>query len=277
MRRAGATTAIAMPPRLPRLQLFEFNDSPRTPRAVRDTVVESLSRTLAWGHMLDGLVEPFEAFLADARATEVLDLGAGSGGPACILSEALARRGGAQPRFVLTDLHPRLEDWERARAEHPAAIDFVAAPVDATRIPPALAEGRARSIVNVMHHFPREVAAAILEDAVRSARGVFVAECFERNPLQFANFAFAGLPALMANPWLTSRDRLAKIALTWLTPAALAVALWDGVVSTLRVWSEDDLRAMVAPFGAGWRWEYGTFRFSPFGRGYYFYGVPREA
>ena len=36
-----------------------------------------------------------------------------------------------------------------------------------------------------------------------------------------------------------------------------------------------ELRAMVAPFGQGFRWEYGTFRYLPFGTGTYFYGVPR--
>ena len=263
-----------MSPRLPRLQLFEFNDLAWVHPAVRDTVVESLSHALAWGRMLDGLVAPFEAFLAHAGAREVLEIGSGGGGPARILSRAIARHGGASPKFILTDLHPRVAAWEHARHEQPGVIDFEPSPVDATRIPPALGQGRARSIVNVLHHFPRELATAILEDAVRGSRGVFVAEGFERNPLMFANFAPAGVPALLLNPILSPKDKLAKAALTWLTPAALAISLWDGLVSTMRVWSEDELRAMVAPFGGHWRWEYGTFDYLPFGKGYYFCGVP---
>lgn len=262
-------------PLFPRLQLFEFNDLPWVPAAVRDTVVESLSRTLRWGRMLDGLVEPFETFLAEAGTREVLEIGSGGGGPATILAEALARRGSAPARFVLTDLHPRPEAWAAAKAARPDAIDFEPASVDATRIPPALSEGRARSIINVLHHFPPALATAILEDAVRGGRGVFVAEGFERNPLQFANFAPAGLPALALNPLLSPRDRIAKAALTYLTPLAVGVSTWDGLVSTLRVYAEDELRAMVAPFGGGWRWRYGTYRFRPFGVGTYFYGVPR--
>ncbi len=259
---------------LPRLQLFEFNDLPWVPAAVRDTVVESLSRTLRWGHMLDGLVEPFEAFLAEAGTREVLEIGSGGGGPASILAEALARRGRAGARFVLTDLHPRPEVWAAAKAAQPDAIDFEPSSVDATRIPEALARGRARSIINVLHHFPPELATAILEDAVRGGRGVFIAEGFERNPLRFANFAPAGLPALALNPLLSPRDRFAKAALTYLTPLAVGVSVWDGLVSTLRVYSEEELRAMVAPFGRGWRWRYGTFRYPPLGKGTYFYGVP---
>jgi hypothetical protein len=157
----------------------------------------------------------------------------------------------------------------------PGAIDFVKEPVDATRIPDAIAAGRARTIINVLHHFPPDLARAILEDAVRGGRGVFIAEAFERNPLLFLNFAVAGLPALLANPILSPEDRALKAALTYLTPAALGISVWDGVVSALRMYTEDELRELVAPFGASWRWTYGTFTYFPRGRGYFFQGVPR--
>jgi hypothetical protein len=261
---------------LPRLQLFEVNDLAFVPAAVRDTIVESLSRALAWGRILGGLVAPFEAFLAACSARELLDLGAGGGGPASILAREITRSGRTPPRFILTDLHPRPEVWALARDAQPGAIDFEPRSVDATCIPESIAAGRARTIINVLHHLPPPLAAAVLEDAVRSGRGVFVAEGFERNPLQFANFALAGIPALALNPILSPRDRLFKAWLTWLSPFAVAISLWDGVVSTMRVYSEAELRSMVAPFGAGWRWEYGTFTYFPRGTGYYFYGVPRS-
>ena len=54
---------------LPRLQLFEFNDHGRTPAPLRDTIVETLSRALRWGHMLEGLVAPLREFLAIARSS----------------------------------------------------------------------------------------------------------------------------------------------------------------------------------------------------------------
>ncbi len=120
--------------------------------------------------------------------TELLDLGAGAGGPARILAKALSRSGRTVPRFVLTDLHPRVGAWSAARDAHPEAIDFHATPVDATNVPDDLAAGRARTIINVFHHFPPELATAALRDAVWGAKGVFVAEGFARDPLQFANF-----------------------------------------------------------------------------------------
>jgi hypothetical protein len=66
-----------------------------------------------------------------------------------------------------------------------------------------------------------------------------------------------------------------KALLVWLTPIALAASIWDGLASTLRVYTEAELREMVAPLGDTFAWEYGTYAFAPFGRGYYFKGVRR--
>jgi hypothetical protein len=263
---------------LPRLQLFEFNDAPWVPRPVREVVIESLGRMLAWGGILRGLVEPFEEFVARAGTNEVLDLASGAGGPARILVEEILRAGRTPPRFLLTDLHPHLESWEEARAAHPGILDFVADPVDATRIPAPLARGRARVIVNAFHHLPPDVARGLLADAVASRSPVFLAEGFERNPLGFASMIPYGLPALLAAPVLAPRDRLAKAAFVYAAaPAALAISAWDGVVSTLRVYDRADLEAMVAPLGGGFSWTWGTYAFPFGGRGTYFHGIPAES
>ncbi len=257
---------------LPRLQLFEFNDLAR-PAALRDTIVESLSRALDWGRMLEGLVAPLRRFLDEAGADEVLDLCAGAGGPARILAGDLERAGDTRTRIVLTDLYPRVPVWEEARARH-RAIDFVAEPVDATAIPDVIARGRARTVINAFHHFPPALATAILEDAVASSSGIFVSEAFDRNPLEFLSFAPAGLPALLAAPIFTRTHRLQKALLAWATPLALLAGTWDGLVSTMRVYREEDIRAMVAPFGSHWRWHFGTYDYWPRGRGHWFYGLP---
>ena len=260
---------------LPRVQAFEFNDTAGVPAFMRDTVVESLSRALRWGHVLHDLVPPFARFLRESGATEVLDLCAGAAGPATILAAEMHRSGERPPRFVMTDLFPQVDAWEAARAEDPDAIDFVREPVDATRIPHDLADGKARVIINALHHFPPDLARGMLEDAVRGSRGIFVSEAFERNPLGFVSMWPAGLAALFANPLLTKKDRLAKAVMTYLTPITAGISLWDGVVSALRIYSRRDLFEMVEPFGDSFRWEYGRYDFKPLGRGMYFYGVPK--
>lgn len=263
---------------LRRVQAFEFNDQPWVPAVLRDTIVESLSLTLKWGRILEGLAAPLSAFLEEAGTTRVLDLGAGGGGPASVLLRALAREG-RRLEWTLTDLFPRPAVWQRLADRHPGELEFVATPVDATAIAPDLSRGRARTIINVLHHLPPKVARGVLRDAIESRAPIFVAEGFERSPLRFLSFAPFGLPALAASPLLAPDDRWARALLTWATPVALCASIWDGFVSTLRVYTEAELREMVAPAAGfdelhGYRWTYGHYTWVPFGKGYYFHGIP---
>ena len=78
----------------------------------------------------------------------------------------------------------------------PKQPQVVPEPVDATNIPPELSDGRARAIINALHHFRPELVQAMLADAVAGGVGIFIAEGFARNPLGFLPFAPVGLPAL---------------------------------------------------------------------------------
>lgn len=257
---------------LPRIQAFEFNDQPWVPAILRDTIVESLSLTLAWGKILRGLAAPLSQFLDRAGTTEILDIGSGAGAPAAILAPLL-REGGRSVRFTLTDLFPRVPVWERLAQAQPHALRYVPTPVDATAIDPELSRGKARAIINVLHHLPPTLAESVLRDAVRSRAPVFVAEGFERDPRGFLPFAPFGLPALALSPILAPDRRFSRAFLVWGTPIALLCSAWDGFVSTLRVYSEAELRAMVGD-DDGYSWHYGHYTWAPFGRGYYFFGVP---
>ncbi|MEK6623630.1 MAG: hypothetical protein AABY86_01595, partial [Bdellovibrionota bacterium] len=232
--------------------------------------------TLEWGRMMQNLVPVFERFLHATGAHEVLDLGSGAGGPAKIFAHEIQRAGRTPPCFILTDLHPRIATWESLRSQLPGVVNFEPTSVDATNVPPALSSGRVRTIINAFHHMPPSLATAILEDAVRGGQGIFISEPFERNPLQFFNMAPVGFLALLSTPLLTRTDAIAKALYAWTTPLAMALSTWDGLVSAMRMYSEQDLRAMVAPFGSHWHWEYGRYAYPPFGHGYYFSGIPHE-
>ena len=264
-------------PILPRAQLFEFNDRDWVPESLRDTIVETLSRSLDWGGFLAPLAPVIDEFLSAAGTTEVLDLCAGAGGPALILSQEAERLGLDAPRYLMTDLYPRVPLWTEATRRRPRSIDFIEDPVDATRIPASISRGRARVMVNAFHHFQPEMAGAILRDAVEQEASILISESFERDPRGAFPMIPIGIPALLATPLLSPRDRLAKAAWTWLTPIALAAGAWDAIISTLRIYSESDLRDLVAPFGHGYRWKYGTYDYPFGGRGCYFQGVPAAA
>lgn len=259
---------------LPRLQLFEFNDAAWAPAPLKHQIIQALSRTMRWGRTLDGLVPQFQRFVARTGATEVLDLASGAGGPAAILAEAIRRDGHAPPRMLLTDLLPQPGAWAQLKAELPGIIDFEPAPVDMTAISPALGAGRPRSIINALHHFPPGLARRLLEGAAEGASGLFIAEALVRSPARATAIALPGIPALYLNPFLSRDERLSKLLWTWPVPLALAAGIWDGAVSSMRVYTEAELRELVQPWGRSWEWHYGEFTYPPWGKGSFFWGIP---
>lgn len=260
---------------LPRLQLFEFNDATFAPKLLQRTIVSALSRTLRWGRMLDGLVAPFLEFLTASGANEVLEIAAGAGEPAAILLEAIEAANRTPPTFTLTDLHPHVGAWRALAERHPRRLSFIPEPVDATRLDASLGRGRARVILNAFHHFPPALAQHVLTGLTKDAPGVFLAEGLVRDPRSFAAMMPWGLPALLAEPLLAPDDRLARAALTWLSPIALLASVWDGTVSTFRCYSRDELFSLAEAAAPSWRWVYGTFAVGTSGQGSWFWGVPQ--
>lgn len=244
---------------LPRLQLFEFNDAPWAPAVLRETLVEALSRTLRWGHMLEGLVDPLARCLERAGTAKVLDLCSGAGGPAEVLCAAMVGRG-HDVDFLMSDLYPAVSQWELLCARN-ERLSFVPKPVDATRIPEQFGAGRVRVIINALHHFPPAVAREVLRGACEGAPAVFIAEGLVRNPLSFAAMAPVGLAALYSSPLLANDQRLARAALTWLSPIALAASIWDGTVSSLRSYLPSELMEMTEDL-KGWSWTAGQYAHS---------------
>lgn len=260
---------------LPRLQLFEFNDRAATPESLRDTVIETLSGVLDEGGVVRATIPVLESFLETSGHDKIIDLCAGAGGPAEILCREMLADGKTPPHILETDLFPRTESWSAARDKHPDFIDFVASPVDATQIPAELSRGRARVIFNAFHHFPPSLGTAILRAAVEDRAPILILEGFERDPRGLLPFMHTGLGVLLRLPLRSPKQRAKKMLWTWLTPIGLAAGAWDGFVSTLRVYNERELFAMVAPFGDGYVWDYGTYDFPHGGRGMYFQGIPR--
>jgi len=187
----------------------------------------------------------------------------------------MKRQKGRAPRIVLTDLFPRVDTWEAARRAHPDTIEFCPEPVDATGICEELSAGCPRMINNAFHVFPPPVAEAVLRDAADNSAGIFITEMFPRNLARFVAIMGTANWAILGNPVLASKQNFAKALLTWLLPVVPFVTVWDGLVSLLRVYTEDEFRKLVAPLGDRFQWVYGTYRHGRFGIATYFYGVPR--
>lgn len=257
-----------------RVQLFEFNDVAFAPDFLQEAILDSLGEVLDRGRVIDALFPHFATFVEEAKVGEILDLGAGSAQVARILARSLESAGREGPRIVLTDLRPRPLAWAEAEARSGGRIQSVRRSVDAAAIPPEVAAGRARMIINAIHHFPPELVRRILADAVHAGAPIFIAEGFDRELRGFVPFIRLGTGLLLTNPLRARRGRVARALCTWALPLIPLAAVWDGFVSTMRVHTLPELHAMASEIAPHWRWEGGEFRFAAGGKGIWFWGMP---
>ncbi len=258
---------------MPRLHAFEFNDSPACPRFVRESIVEVLGTTLRQGKIYDGVAPVFAEFCERAGADTVLDLCSGSGEPASIFIEALERVGVEPPTFVTSDLFPNLSRMDAVAARHPGRVHVIREAVDATDVPSEI-DQPARTIISAFHHFQPDLARGILVDCVAKRRPVFILEPFPRELLRLVSISCSAFFPLLLNPLTAERGRLQKALFTYVIGAIPLAGVWDAIISTCRVYSEAELREMVADSGSGFEWEYREVPYSMGGRAVVFYGVP---
>lgn len=240
-----------------RIHAFELEDQPWFPRSIRDAMTDYLGFV---GNLSPAPYQQFTARLHEAMAGmgehEILDLCSGGTGPLPTILRLLEEQHGYQARAHMTDLHPNLGKFEHARASSQGRIDFVAESVDATQVPERL--GGFRLISNALHHFRPDTARAILADAVARHRGIAVFEALTRSPLAAAGILPSPLLVLLTTPFIRP-FQWSRLFWTYVVPVVPLACLWDGLVSVLRIYSPDELRALVSeiPGADGYVWDIG--------------------
>ena len=148
-----------------RRQLVELEDLDWCPRVVRDGGTDWLAFTANATKVFSAVAPKIRSAMALAGTDQVLDLCSGGGGPWPTLVDELARTGPIEVR--LSDRFPNLAAFLAFQERSRGRLGFHEQPVDATDVPRELRG--VRTLFNAFHHFPPEVATAILSDAVREA------------------------------------------------------------------------------------------------------------
>ena len=142
---------------LPRLQLFELGDQSWFPATIRDLATDYLHFLEARFALHRPAVPLVAEMLRLSKATHVVDLCAGGGGPMPALLHALAADG-MKPQVTLTDRFPNVPAFQRMADGSNGQICFHTEPVDARAIPPEL--HGLRTLFNAFHHFDPSAALA---------------------------------------------------------------------------------------------------------------------
>ena len=258
-----------------RRQLVELEDLPWWPRTFRDAATDYLAASMRVAKAHDAVAPLLAPALTRVRATRIVDLCSGAGGPWAALLPAL-RAQGADVRVVLSDRFPNRAALE-AVAASTSGIEVETAPVDARDVPPRLAGFR--TLFLALHHFAPDDARAILASAVRNGQGIAVVEGVSRRPAGLAMMAAIPLAVWLLTPGIRP-FRWSRLFWTYAVPVLPLAILFDGVVSTLRIYTPEEMLAMTAsvPGAEGYDWNAGLLRLrgAPIGVPYLI-GTPRRS
>ena len=263
-------------PAVPRMQLVELEDLPWFPRILRDggtAFLEFAERSSGHGRML---VPPLVRALEATGQTHIVDLCSGGGGPAATVADELAKLG-RDVTVTLTDRYPNAHAFEHAAKSGAGKVTGRLEAVDATHVPADLRG--VRTVFNAFHHFPPELARKILADAVAQRQPIGVFEVVSRELPMLLGLLLTPLTVTLSMP-LWRPFRWPWVLWTWAIPVMQLFVLWDGLVSWLRIYSEAELRALVAdiPTPGDWVWDIGRIKLSnaPL-HGTYLVGYPKRS
>lgn len=258
-----------------RHQLVELEDLPGCPRAMRDGGTDWLRAMMNWTNVFASAAPKLREVMRATGTSRVVDLCSGGGGPWLTLERELAKSGPIE--VVLTDLYPNRDAFDFCRKDSGDRIRFREQSIDATDVPPDL-EG-VRTLFNAFHHFPPDTARAILADAVKKQQGIAIFEVAGRRAMGLVAMPAQLLAIVVLTPFVRP-FRWSRLLLTYVLPVIPFIVAFDGVVSFLRLYLEDDLRALVdsVPGHERFTWEIGvtTVGRLPVGP-LYLIGIPRRS
>ncbi|MGI9471868.1 MAG: hypothetical protein ACR2NZ_10070 [Rubripirellula sp.] len=223
-----------------RFQLFEFEDLGWFPSLFRNLMTDFLRTVVEKFGLFDPAIPILRDALNASGHRNIVDLASGGGGAWNVLLPSLLQ---THPnlRLTLTDLYPN-QDALSNLAEDFDAVDFLDEPVDARDVPQELAG--IRTMFLSLHHLQSSDAVAVIRDAVDSGMPIAVFEAQQRDVEHLIRFALSPIMVLLITPWIRP-FRFSRLVWTYVIPVLPLVVGWDGVVSVLRTYDDDERRAMA--------------------------------
>lgn len=224
-----------------RVHFFEIGDLPGCPAFIRDAFTDYLRYAQDRFRPYLAAAPLLRRAIAHTGAQRIVDLCSGAAGPWPHLLPALSASG-CHVSVNLTDKFINHAAFQRLGTQLPGQVTFTPEPVDATAVPPTLAGFR--TIFSAFHHFQPDAARHILADAVRQGQGIGIFEFTQRSRrglLRAAGifpFVLAWAPRLRPFRWL-------RFLLTWPVPLMPTIVLFESLVSSLRTYTPDELRALA--------------------------------
>lgn len=189
----------------------------------------------------------------------IIDFCAGGGGPTPsierVVNGHLRSLDKAPVRFVLTDLHPNIDAWDKVASKNPL-ITYESEGVDASAAPEHLVRRdygkKTLRLFNLaFHHFDDPLAKAILRDTVETSQGFAIFELQDRSFASALTNLVLGIGVILAAPLYAWKWRSpAALIFSWLIPILPFVLVFDGYISSLRTRTPEEVEVLLRSCGA---------------------------
>lgn len=224
-----------------RIHLFEFEDQQWLPEFIRNYMTDFLQFLSNKTAMYKGIVPIIEKGLKESQTNQIIDLASGGGGGLIWLNTEL-RQNNPDLKILLTDYFPNIPAFEHTQKQADN-FDFVKMSVDARNVPENLKGLRTQFLS--FHHFKSKDAKQILQNAIDTNSSIAIFEGQERSFQSIMAMIFSPFSVLVTAPFIRP-FHIGRIIFTYLIPIVPVLILWDGVVSSLRTYSVEEMNTLVS-------------------------------
>ena len=243
-----------------RIHLFEFEDQLWLPEFIRNYMTDFLQFLSNKTGMYKGIVPIIEKGLKQSGTNQIIDLASGGGGGLIWLNTVLKKN---HPDFkiLLTDYFPNISAFEYTK-QQADNFDYIKTPVDARNVPENLTGLRTQFLS--FHHFKPSDARQILQNAVDSDSAIAIFEAQERSLPSIIAMVFSPISVLLTTPFIRP-FKIGRIIFTYLIPIVPLLVLWDGIVSSLRTYSVEEMNELIVSLNnkETFNWEVGKVKSGP--------------
>lgn len=216
------------------LFLFEFMDHPRTPRILRETLLDVLDYCNSdFRPYYREIAQEISEIARERDLTTIVELGAGY----APLTSELAKLNRKDLTLIPCDLYPETTPWKTLVSQFGERVQPIYEPVDLT-VRQDWPEKTVLVLCATLHHIPPAIRRATLKTLHDSAHCILIFEPIRKTPFSMFLVLFALIPALLTPAFRFNRPgRLRRVLFCWLLPIVPLMFVWDGLVSCLRQWS----------------------------------------
>lgn len=243
-----------------RIHLFEFEDQQWLPEFIRNYMTDFLQFLSNKTGMYKGILPIIEKGLKESGTNHIIDLASGGGGGLIWLNTEL-KKDNPDFKVLLTDYFPNISAFEYTK-QQADNFDYIKTPVDARNVPENLIGLRTQFLS--FHHFKPNDARQILQNAVDSHSAIAIFEAQERSLPSIIAMIFSPISVLLTTPFIRP-FKIGRIIFTYLIPIVPLLVLWDGIVSSLRTYSVEEMNGLIASLNnkETFNWEVGKVKSGP--------------